>query len=69
MSLGISRGGFGGALSNEKNTPAGKAIRAAIIMTTDYLECVMVKQNGCESEFDAADDRRRDRSRGSLDVD
>ena len=35
MSLGVSRGGFGGSLASEKNTPAGKAIRAALIEATD----------------------------------
>lgn len=69
MSIGISRGGFGGALASENKTPAGKAIRAAVVMTSDYLECVMVRRNGCESEFEAADDRRRAKTREALDID
>ena len=69
MSIGLSRGGFGGALASEKSTPAGKAIRAAVVMTTDYLECVMVVQGGCEAKFEAADDRRRAKTRESLDLD
>lgn len=69
VSIGLYRGGFGGSLANENKTPAGKAIRAALVMITDYLECVMVKRNGCESKFDAADDRRRERTRESLDID
>jgi curli biogenesis system outer membrane secretion channel CsgG len=69
MSVGLYRGGFGGALANENNTPAGKAIRGALVMITDYLECVMVKQDRCMREFDAADDRRRDRTRGALSID
>jgi curli biogenesis system outer membrane secretion channel CsgG len=69
VSVGLYRGGFGGALANENNTPAGKAIRAALVLATDYLECVMVKQDRCEREFDAADDRRRDRTRRSLRTD
>ena len=69
MSIGLSRGGFGGALASEKSTPAGKAIRAAVVLTTDYLECVMVNQNGCESKFEAADQRRRAKTRESLDLD
>ena len=56
-------------LANENNTPAGKAIRAALVMITDYLECVMVKQDRCMREFDAADDRRRERTRDSLSID
>ena len=69
MSVGLYRGGFGGNLAQENKTPAGKAIRASLVMITDYLECVMVKQNGCESQFEAADDRRRQRTRDSLSVD
>lgn len=69
MSIGVYKGGFGGNLSNQKNTPAGKAIRAALVLSSDYLECVMVERNGCEAEFDAADDRRREKTRGAIDLD
>lgn len=69
MSVGLFRGGFGGTLANENKTPAGKAIRAALVLTTDYLECVMVKQDGCERDFDAADDRRRAKTRSALSID
>ena len=69
VSVGLFRGGFGGSLANQNKTPAGKAIRAALVLTTDYLECVMVKKNGCEREFDAADGRRRDKTRKALSID
>jgi curli biogenesis system outer membrane secretion channel CsgG len=69
ISVGISRGGFGGALSSQKNTPAGKAIRAALVEITDYLSCVMVQQNGCEAEYDAKEAKRRDSDRGALKLD
>ncbi|MCB1561654.1 MAG: CsgG/HfaB family protein [Xanthomonadales bacterium] len=69
MSVGLYRGGFGGALSGENKTPAGKAIRAALVLTTDYLSCVMVQRNGCESKYEAADQRRREKTRSALDID
>jgi curli biogenesis system outer membrane secretion channel CsgG len=70
ISLGISRGGFGGALANQKNTPAGKAIRAALVEITDYLECVMVDQSrSCEAEYQAKEDRRRDSNRDAIKFD
>lgn len=70
ISLGVSRGGFGGALASEKNTPAGKAIRAALVEITDYLECAMVKQSrSCEAEYQAKEDRRRDSNRRGLKLD
>jgi len=66
MSVGVYRGGFGGNLAQENNTPAGKAIRAALVEITDYLECVMVKQDSCIGEYRAKESRRRDSSRGAL---
>ena len=69
MSLGLYRGGFGGSLASENKTPAGKAIRAALVEITDYLECAMVKQNRCLDEYDAKEERRREKTRGALDLD
>lgn len=69
MSVGLYRGGFGGNLAKENKTPAGKAIRASLVLITDYLSCVMVEKNGCESDFSAADSRRRAKTRDSLDID
>ncbi len=70
VSLGLYRGGFGGTLDNYKNTPAGKAIRAALVEASDYLDCVMVERSsGCEAEFEAKESRRRDSARGALDLD
>lgn len=69
VSVGVSRGGFGGALSNEKNTPAGKAIRAVLVEITDYLECVMVAQDGCEAEYGAKERARRDKTRSAIKLD
>src|SRR5690606_513211 len=69
VSLGLYRGGFGGSLAHEQNTPAGKAIRAALIEITDYLDCVMVAKDGCEADFRAKERKRRDSSRGALRLD
>ncbi len=69
ISVGVSRGGFGGALSSQKNTPAGKAIRAALVEATDYLACVMVQRNGCEADYQAKDSARRAKTRDAIDLD
>ena len=45
------------------------AIRAALIEITDYLDCVMVRQDGCEAEYDAKESRRREKTKGALDLD
>jgi len=69
MSVGLYRGGFGGNLAHEENTPAGKAIRAALVEITDYLDCVMVKRDSCESEFRAKEQKRRDGDRKAIKLD
>jgi len=60
INLGLYKGGFGGNLAKESKTPTGKAIRAVIVEISDYLECAMVKQDGCMAEFDAKERKRRD---------
>lgn len=70
MSLGVYRGGFGGTLASEEKTPAGKAIRAALVEASGYLECVMVvRSSKCMREYDAKEDKRRESSRDSLKLD
>jgi curli biogenesis system outer membrane secretion channel CsgG len=69
VDIGMYRGGFGGNLAHEENTPAGKAIRAALVEATDYLDCVMVKKNGCEADFNAKERKRRDSDRKALKLD
>ena len=69
MSVGVFRGGWGGNLASQEHTPAGKAIRAALIMISDYLDCVMVQKDGCEAKFDEADKRRRDKTSSALKLD
>lgn len=69
MSIGLSRGGFGGALGSEKKTPAGKAIRAVLIEITDYLACVMYDQDSCMKEYRDKERRRRAKSKGDVELD
>jgi curli biogenesis system outer membrane secretion channel CsgG len=69
IAVGVYRGGFGGTLAHEENTPAGKAIRAALVEITDYLDCVMVKRNGCEADYRAKEQKRRDSSKKALKLD
>jgi len=69
IAVGVSRGGFGGTLAHEENTPAGKAIRAALVEITDYLDCVMVKRNGCEADYRAKEQKRRDSNKKALKLD
>jgi curli biogenesis system outer membrane secretion channel CsgG len=69
VNLGLYKGGFGGNLQKESKTPAGKAIRAVIVEISDYLECAMVKQDGCMAEFDAKERKRRDSLKDGIKLD
>lgn len=67
INLSAYRGGFGGNLSNFEDTPAGEAIRAALMEITDYLECEMVIQSqSCLAKYDEREDTRRERTRSRL---
>lgn len=69
FNVGVFRGGFGGNLAKEQKTPAGKAIRAVIAETTDYLNCVMVKKDSCVREFEAKEERRREGLKDTIKLD
>jgi len=71
MSLGLHKWGFGGNLSKEKKTPAGKAIRACIMEIAEYLECSMISgQNApCMDEYNAKESKRREKTKGAIDLD
>jgi len=62
-------GGVGGDFMHSKKTPASKAVRAALIEATDYLDCVMVKRDGCEASYQQKEQRRRDSDKKTLDLD
>lgn len=69
LNIGFSKRGFGGSLGHHKKTPAGKAIRAALIEATDYLACVMYDQDSCMKEYRDKERKRRKKSKSSLDLD
>lgn len=69
VAVGVYRGGFGGNLAHEENTPAGKAIRAALVEITDYLDCVMVKRDSCVADYRAKEQKRRDSDKKALNLD
>ena len=69
ISVGVYRGGFGGSLGHEQNTPAGKAIGAALVEISEYLDCVMVVRGGCEAEYNAKEQKRRAGTKKALKLD
>ncbi len=60
--------GIGGGQEKTKRAPVGKALRAALIESTDYLSCVMVKQDTCMQKYAAKDEQRREKTKGVLEL-
>jgi curli biogenesis system outer membrane secretion channel CsgG len=69
VNVAVYRGGFGGNLAHEENTPTGKAIRAALVEITDYLDCVMVKRDSCVADYQAKEQKRRQGDKKALKLD
>ncbi|NTW54969.1 MAG: penicillin-binding protein activator LpoB [Chlorobaculum sp.] len=70
ISLGVNRGDFAGHLGEYKNTPVGKAIRACIIEISEYLKCSLVegKDSDCMDEYRQKEHNRREKTKGSIDL-
>jgi curli biogenesis system outer membrane secretion channel CsgG len=66
LSVGLTHGIFSGDLGGFEKTPAGKAVRACIIEIVEYLECVMVEQDSCIQEYQAKEQKRRERTKDSI---
>lgn len=67
INLRAQTGRFGGNLAHASDTPAGEAIRAALIEITDYLECEMVLQtSACRAKYQEREDTRRERTRSAI---
>jgi len=69
LRLGLNKWGFGGQLGKFSRTPAGKAVRACVMHIVDYLDCALVKKGNCMAEFDAAEQRRRSKTKSSISLD
>lgn len=69
VNVGLYRGGFGGNLGKEENTPVGKAIRGAIIEISEYLTCAMVDQDDCMDEYAAKDKSRKEKTKKAIKLD
>lgn len=61
--------GLGGDFHQSKTTPASKAVRAALAEASRYLDCAMVKRDGCMASFDAKEQRRQKSDADSLNLD
>lgn len=69
FSVGGYRGGFSGSLAKHEKTPTGKAIRAVVVEIAGYLECAMVQQDSCMSEYDAKEAKRKESLKKGISLD
>ncbi len=70
INLGLHKWGFGGNLSEHSKTPTGKAIRACIVEIAGYLECALAKgkDSDCMEEYKAKETKRKEKTKGSIDL-
>ena len=70
IDLGLHKWGFGGSLSKQEKTATGKVIRACIVEISEYLECALVlgPDNECMEEYRAKEQKRREKTKESIDL-
>lgn len=61
-------GGGSGTKVTEEATPATRAIRAAMVNMVEYLDCHLYAKDQCIAEFEAADAKRKESTKGTLNL-
>lgn len=66
-------GGYGGfsmgkTEESETKLPIGRAVRAAMVESSEYLDCVLYKKDECINEYQAKDQKRKESTKGTLDM-
>ena len=66
-------GGYGGLSvgkteESETKLPVGRAIRAAMVESSQYLDCVLYRKDECVAEYKAKDEKRKESTKGTLDM-
>jgi curli biogenesis system outer membrane secretion channel CsgG len=66
-------GGYGGVSmgsSSEEETklPIGRAIRAAMVESSQYLNCVLYQKDSCIDEYKAKEEKRKESTKGSINM-
>ncbi len=71
LAAGLSLRNFSINGGDYQRTPAGKAIRACVIYMSEYLECSLVRgtDDDCMKKWDDMDRRRREKDKGTIDID
>jgi curli biogenesis system outer membrane secretion channel CsgG len=70
LGAGLSLRNFSIGGEDYKKTPTGKAIRACIIYISEYLQCSMIEGQdaSCMKKWNEMDRKRRERDKGSIDI-
>jgi curli biogenesis system outer membrane secretion channel CsgG len=70
LRLGLNVMGLSGDYGTKAKTPTGKAIRGCIVEISQYLECSLVKgkDDKCMKEYDEKESKRREKTKGSIDL-
>jgi len=70
LAAGLSLRNFSIHGADYQRTPTGKAIRACVIYISEYLECSLVRGTDadCMKKWDDMDRKRRERDKGSIDI-
>ena len=70
LGLGLNMCGFSGNLGKKAKTPTGKAIRGCIVESSQYLECSLVKgkNDSCMQEYNQKESKRREKTKGSIEL-
>ena len=71
LGAGLSLRNFSVGGESYKKTPTGKAIRACILYIAEYLECSMVEGEDadCMDKFNEMDEKRKEKTKDSIDLD
>ncbi len=71
LAAGLNLRNFSVHGADYQKTPTGKAIRACVIYISEYLECSLVRGTDadCMKKWDKMDQKRRERDKGSIDID
>jgi curli biogenesis system outer membrane secretion channel CsgG len=71
LGAGLSLRNFSVGGESYKKTPTGKAIRACILYIAEYLECSMVEGEDadCMEKFNEMDEKRKEKTKDSIDLD
>ena len=70
LAAGLSYKGISVTGDTFQRTPAGKAIRACVIYLSEYLDCSLVqgKDSSCMKKWDEMERKRRERTKGVIDI-